>query len=135
VRILFAFFGTRPHLYPLVPLAWAFRAAGHDVRLASTPMWATEMAYSGLPTITVGGSPDVSSFARDELAGTMFTQQSWPVDWAADVSRPSGPRFFNKKPAFGSISLSATCVAPVPFLLSRTGWPKACRTTKPLAAQ
>jgi UDP:flavonoid glycosyltransferase YjiC (YdhE family) len=87
VRILFTFFGTRPHLYPLVPLAWAFRAAGHDVRLASTPMWASDMAYSGLPTVTVGGSPKVTSLARGELADTMFTQQSWPTDWAARMDR------------------------------------------------
>jgi glycosyltransferase len=87
VRILFTFFGTRPHLYPLVPLAWAFRAAGHDVRLASTPMWAADMVCSGLPTVTVGGSPQVTSQARGELADAMFSQRSWPSDWAAHVDR------------------------------------------------
>lgn len=87
MRILFTFFGTRPHLYPLVPLAWAFRVAGHDVRLAGTPKWASDVACSGLPAVTVGGSPDVSSLARDELAEATFTQQSWPVDWAAHVDR------------------------------------------------
>lgn len=87
MRILFTFFGTRPHLYPLVPLAWAFRVAGHDVRLAGTPKWASDVACSGLPAVAVGGSPDVASLVRDELAEAMFTQQSWPVDWAAHVDR------------------------------------------------
>jgi glycosyltransferase len=40
-----------------------------------------------LPAVAVGGSPDVSALERDELAESMFTQQSWPSDWAADVAR------------------------------------------------
>nr|WP_157528098.1 nucleotide disphospho-sugar-binding domain-containing protein [Kibdelosporangium sp. MJ126-NF4]CEL17276.1 Glycosyltransferase [Kibdelosporangium sp. MJ126-NF4]CTQ91494.1 Glycosyltransferase [Kibdelosporangium sp. MJ126-NF4] len=86
MRILFTVFGSRPHIYPLVPLAWAFRVAGHDVRLASTPMWAPDMAYTGLPSVSVGGSPAVTARVRDELANAMFTQQPWPADWAADIS-------------------------------------------------
>ncbi|HET9144268.1 nucleotide disphospho-sugar-binding domain-containing protein [Actinophytocola sp.] len=85
MRILFTVFGSRPHLYPLVPLAWAFRAAGHEVRMTSTPVWAADLAYTGLPVITVGGSPRVPAAMRDELATAMFTQEPWPVDWAADV--------------------------------------------------
>lgn len=87
VRILFTVFGSRPHLYPLVPLAWAFRAAGHEVRMTSTPMWATDLAHTGLPVITVGGSPRVSIRVRDELGAAMFGQEPWPVDWAAHVGR------------------------------------------------
>jgi glycosyltransferase len=86
VRILFTVFGSRPHLYPLVPLGWAFRAAGHEVRLASTPMWAADVAYTGLPTVSVGASPRVSRQVRDALGDAMFSQPPWPIDWAANVA-------------------------------------------------
>ncbi|ONI70850.1 hypothetical protein ALI144C_50615 [Actinosynnema sp. ALI-1.44] len=85
MRILFTVFGSRPHIYPLVPLAWAFRTAGHDVRLAGPPLWATEMACTGLPFAQVGGCPAVTPMVRDEVAGAMFTQQPWPADWTAHV--------------------------------------------------
>ncbi len=85
MRILFAVFGTRPHLYPLVPLAWAFRAAGHEVRLASTPRWATDISYTGLSPVAVGGPPQVTTNARDDLAAAMFSQHPWPSDWAANM--------------------------------------------------
>ncbi|NED83271.1 glycosyl transferase, partial [Streptomyces sp. SID11233] len=37
MRFLFTTFAARPHLYPMVPLAWSALAAGHEVRIASTP--------------------------------------------------------------------------------------------------
>jgi glycosyltransferase len=86
VRILFTVFGTKPHLYPLVPLGWAFRAAGHEVRLASTPSWAADLAYTGLPAVTVGESPRVSRQVREALGDAMFSQAPWPIDWAANVA-------------------------------------------------
>lgn len=85
VRILFTVYGTRPHIYPLVPLAWAFRAAGHDVRLTSTPSWADDMIRTGLPTVTVGGSPQVTREVRDALAGAQYSQPAWPTDWVTNI--------------------------------------------------
>jgi glycosyltransferase len=84
---MFIVWASRPHIYPVVPLAWAFRAAGHDARICSTPAWAADLAYTGLPAVTVGGSPQVSDQARVELANAMFTRQSWPPDWAAHPAR------------------------------------------------
>jgi UDP:flavonoid glycosyltransferase YjiC (YdhE family) len=87
VRVIFTFFGTRPHLYPLVPLAWAFRAAGHEVRLCGPPKWTADIAATGLPAVSVGGSPRVPASVRDELATAFFSQEPWPTDWAANVAR------------------------------------------------
>ena len=44
--------------YPLVPLARAFFAAGHDVRLVGKPRLSDVFAGTGLPFITLGKSPD-----------------------------------------------------------------------------
>jgi UDP:flavonoid glycosyltransferase YjiC (YdhE family) len=85
VRILFTVYGTRPHIYPLVPLAWAFRSAGHEVRLTSTPNWADAMIATGLPTVTVGGSPRVPREVRDALVGAQYSQPPWPTDWVTKV--------------------------------------------------
>jgi glycosyltransferase len=88
VRILFTVYGSRPHIYPLVPLAWALRSVGHEVRLASTPSWADDLTHTGLPAVTVGGSPQVSRAERDALAGTIYYQpKPWRVDWATHIDR------------------------------------------------
>ena len=87
MRVLFVVWATRPHLYPLVPLAWALRASGHEVRLAGTPKWAKDMAGTGLPVATVGGSPRVTQRERDALGVSVFTQGHWPTDWVAHIDR------------------------------------------------
>ncbi len=86
VRILFTVYGSRPHIWPLVPLAWAFRAAGHEVRMSSTPTWSADLVATGLPTVAVGGSPRVSREVRDALANTIYSQlEPWPTDWAVRI--------------------------------------------------
>jgi glycosyltransferase len=83
MRVLFAVAGGPSHLYPLVPLAWAFRVAGHEVRLAGTPSSIDTMLHTGLPVVTVGSGPKLSPEARDELLSTAYGQPPWPADWPA----------------------------------------------------
>jgi glycosyltransferase len=85
MRILFTFFGTRPHLYPLVPLAWACRSAGHEVRVATMPKWTEAVMNTGLPAVAVGGPLERASRLRQRLADSVFSQDPWPVDWVANV--------------------------------------------------
>lgn len=59
LRILFTSFTQRTHLYPLVPLAWAFRSAGHDVRVAAQPGLTDAIIGTGLTAVEVGGDYDV----------------------------------------------------------------------------
>jgi glycosyltransferase len=49
MRIAFAFWPAPAHLYPLVTLAWAARAAGHEVALVSHPLIADAATATGLP--------------------------------------------------------------------------------------
>jgi UDP:flavonoid glycosyltransferase YjiC (YdhE family) len=64
------------HFWPLVPLAWALRAAGHDVRVASLPHIAAEVAAAGLPGLHVGPEVDLMRLLQDTAED--------PPDEAAD---------------------------------------------------
>lgn len=64
MRILFTTWAWPSHLYPMVPLAWACRAAGHDVRVASQPALAGVVQRCGLPGVTVGKDVDAAGMVR-----------------------------------------------------------------------
>jgi glycosyltransferase len=49
MRVAFALWPTPAHLYPFVPLAWALRAAGHEVTFLSHPSIGDAVIESGLP--------------------------------------------------------------------------------------
>ncbi|MET9520657.1 activator-dependent family glycosyltransferase [Streptomyces sp. NPDC002994] len=54
MRILLTSFAHNTHYYNLVPLGWALRAAGHDVRVASQPSLTATITGSGLSAVPVG---------------------------------------------------------------------------------
>ncbi|MGV9392881.1 nucleotide disphospho-sugar-binding domain-containing protein [Streptomyces olivaceus] len=55
MRILFTpVAATTTPLFHMVPLAWAFRAAGHDVRVAAQPELSRAIVEVGLPAVEVG---------------------------------------------------------------------------------
>jgi glycosyltransferase len=85
MRVLFTALGGRPHLYPLVPLAWALRTGGHEVRFASSPNLADDAVHSGLPAVRVGGSPTLTAAEREDLVATVFGQDPWPPGYAGNV--------------------------------------------------
>ncbi len=68
MRVLFTTFAWPSHYFPMVPLAWACRAAGHEVRMASQPELADLMRRSGLPYVTVGRDVDIVGRHRAEMA-------------------------------------------------------------------
>ncbi|MFI0934448.1 activator-dependent family glycosyltransferase [Streptomyces sp. NPDC021019] len=55
MRVLFTTFGARNHVHAQVALAWALRAAGHEVRMASHPDLTDVIARTGLTAVPVGG--------------------------------------------------------------------------------
>ncbi|HEY4023217.1 MAG TPA: nucleotide disphospho-sugar-binding domain-containing protein [Pseudonocardiaceae bacterium] len=69
MRVLFVTWAWPSHLYSLVPLAWACRAAGHEVLLASQPALAEETARTGLPGASVGRDVDAVGLVRGYLLG------------------------------------------------------------------
>ncbi|MFD7229141.1 activator-dependent family glycosyltransferase [Streptomyces sp. NPDC059881] len=54
MRVLFTTFAARSHMYAQVPLAWALRAAGHDVRIAGQPDLADDIIRAGLTAVPLG---------------------------------------------------------------------------------
>jgi UDP:flavonoid glycosyltransferase YjiC (YdhE family) len=64
MRVLFTTWAWPSHYFPMVPLAWALRAAGHEVRMASQPELAPTMQASGLPSVIVGRDYDVAELHR-----------------------------------------------------------------------
>jgi UDP:flavonoid glycosyltransferase YjiC (YdhE family) len=67
MRVLFTTWAWSSHLYPMVPLAWALRGAGHEVLLTSQPDLTSTMVQTGLPAIAVGRDVDVPSIHRRDL--------------------------------------------------------------------
>jgi glycosyltransferase len=84
MRVLFAAAAARPHLFPLVPLAWAFRSAGHEVCVAGTEGIATDLVDTGLPAVVVHSEPNQVSAARKPLLDTIYQQAPWPDEWAVN---------------------------------------------------
>ncbi|PYC63452.1 glycosyl transferase family 28 [Micromonospora arborensis] len=54
MRVLITVIAVKTHLYNAVPLAWALRAAGHDVRVAGQPDLADAITAAGLTAVPVG---------------------------------------------------------------------------------
>ncbi|WP_409493538.1 activator-dependent family glycosyltransferase [Amycolatopsis sp. cmx-11-12] len=54
MKVLFTTLAHNTHFYPMVPLAWALRTAGHEVRVASQPDLAETITESGLTAVPVG---------------------------------------------------------------------------------
>lgn len=69
MRVLFVIFPATAHLFPVVPLAWALRAAGHEVRVAAhagvneTDMTAT-IAATGLTPVRLGARGELADLIR-----------------------------------------------------------------------
>jgi len=64
MRVLFTTWAWPSHLYVLVPLAWACRAAGHEVLVASQPELLDEITRTGLPGAAVGADVDAVDLVR-----------------------------------------------------------------------
>jgi glycosyltransferase (activator-dependent family) len=58
VRILLTTAAVRSFLLTMVPLAWALRAAGHEVRVACRPNFAGTVTEAGLTAVPVGSDRD-----------------------------------------------------------------------------
>jgi UDP:flavonoid glycosyltransferase YjiC (YdhE family) len=85
MRALFTVFSGGSHLYLMVPLAWACRAAGHEVRLVSTPQYADELVRTGLPGVTVGGGPiDYPPEGTQRLVSALVSADRWPLGWVVN---------------------------------------------------
>lgn len=64
MRVLMSAVLQPSHFYPLVPLAWALRGAGHDVRIAHQPCLSRAVRESGLNSVVVGSDMQVDPKKR-----------------------------------------------------------------------
>ncbi|KWT63851.1 glycosyl transferase [Streptomyces albus subsp. albus] len=86
MRILFTTYSDRSLLLSMVPLAWALRSAGHDVRVASTPNLTEVITQTGLPAVPVGRDDSFSRVLGDKPA-SLLTGLLQPYDVAAAPER------------------------------------------------
>jgi hypothetical protein len=73
----------------MVPLEWACRAAGHEVRVASTPSLTPHVLDSGLPAVEVGKDIDLVGISNRPALSSWHVQQHWPKDWPVHPERLS----------------------------------------------
>ncbi|MDQ1008543.1 hypothetical protein QFZ82_003028 [Streptomyces sp. V4I23] len=81
MRILFTTWSASAHLFPMVPLAWACRAAGHEVLVAVPSDCALAVGAAGLTAVPVGASsppaePPAMGGPKDRAV-----LRGWPPDW------------------------------------------------------
>jgi glycosyltransferase len=83
MRVLFTPHPSAQHLYPMVPLAWALRAAGHEVRVAAAPELAEPVRRAGLIAVDIGERvPDVyTMFTNTGLGAKPYEHRPFPPDW------------------------------------------------------
>ncbi|GLW05787.1 glycosyl transferase [Microtetraspora sp. NBRC 13810] len=62
MRVIFAPWPAPAHLYPMIPLAWALQAAGHEVCIAAPPAIKDDIVAAGLTAVTLG--PESAPVAR-----------------------------------------------------------------------
>src|SRR5882672_3242470 len=68
VRVLLTTCPMTGHFWPMVPLGWALRSAGHEVAVASLPNLTVEVVGSGLPALIVGERADLGGLLSDVRA-------------------------------------------------------------------
>lgn len=104
MRILLAALGSPGHAFPLVPLATALSAAGHEVTFAVGPDVRDAIASTGLPVVTAGGRlRDGFAVVRERHGIT-----GWPTD--PDVVRTLAGE------AFGDVLPRRTLADVAPWL-------------------
>jgi UDP:flavonoid glycosyltransferase YjiC (YdhE family) len=84
MRILFVTMAMSSHYFTIVPVAWACRAAGHDVRIAGQPAVVGSISASGLTPISVGHDYDFMRASHD-------LRQEVKRDVRRGVGRPLQP--------------------------------------------
>ncbi|GIG63113.1 glycosyl transferase [Longispora fulva] len=69
MRVLFVTAAWPSHYTFMVPLAWAWHSAGHEVRVCAQPAVTPSVLASGLAAVTTGPDLDFAALHRSEVAG------------------------------------------------------------------
>ncbi|MFB4279819.1 MULTISPECIES: activator-dependent family glycosyltransferase [unclassified Nonomuraea] len=76
MRVLITAFAMDAHFNGMVPLAWALRTAGHEVRVASQPRLADSITSAGLTAVPVGGDHQVEQVMAAAAPGVFALHQN-----------------------------------------------------------
>jgi UDP:flavonoid glycosyltransferase YjiC (YdhE family) len=98
MRVLLTSWAWATHYTPMVPLVWALRAAGHEVRVASQPALADVITNSGAVAVPTGPDLDHDEVRRAVMHGQQLTDvpqapppggsmTAWSPDARTRVSR------------------------------------------------
>ncbi len=79
MRVVFTSMAVNSHLYGLVPLASAFQAAGHEVRVLATPSLTDDITSAGLTAVPLG--EDVELVEWHANAGADIVEYMRTLDW------------------------------------------------------
>ncbi|MGQ0838784.1 nucleotide disphospho-sugar-binding domain-containing protein [Actinokineospora sp.] len=99
MRLLFTTAPLRGQFFPLVPLAWAARALGHEVLVATTDNLVPTVLRSGLPAVSWGPAVDFVDLVADTVHNTV----------ANNTGGSRGERNFAHGRAFGA--MAGACLA------------------------
>ncbi|MDT8910084.1 nucleotide disphospho-sugar-binding domain-containing protein [Amycolatopsis sp. PS_44_ISF1] len=86
---MFTLWNWTTHLYPMVPLAWSLRAAGHEVVVATQPGLVPEVRRTGLPVVAVGADVETAAM-MGQYVQRARRHDAQLVEWAQ--LRRFGPR-------------------------------------------
>ncbi|QTD96697.1 nucleotide disphospho-sugar-binding domain-containing protein [Streptomyces cyanogenus] len=96
MRVLFVPAAAPSHYFPMAPLAWAFRLAGHEVCVAGQPPVLDPVVRSGMTAVAVGGGYDLltglteaTETVRRETGHLLSGSTGWD-SLPADVRRRYG---------------------------------------------
>jgi glycosyltransferase (activator-dependent family) len=82
LRVLFTTYAERTHLLMMVPLAWALRTAGHEVRVAVQPKLADTVTQAGLTAVPVGDDRDLWDIVLRTGPVDFFGKETgWPAPY------------------------------------------------------
>ncbi|GAA4542293.1 nucleotide disphospho-sugar-binding domain-containing protein [Amycolatopsis samaneae] len=87
MKVLFCALPQLTHFYATVPLAWALRTAGHEVRYATSPEFAEAVTDAGLTAVPVGPADAGDEEEIDEEAPAGLPA---PYDLAETLPGPDG---------------------------------------------
>jgi glycosyltransferase (activator-dependent family) len=96
MRILFAAHAEKTHFFSMVPLAWALRTAGHEVRVATQPEMAETVTRTGLTAVPLGSDhrwKQVMEASQDEGWGGRVAEA---VTHSANLGHDELLRFFDE---------------------------------------
>jgi UDP:flavonoid glycosyltransferase YjiC (YdhE family) len=88
MRVLISTWGMRSHVFHLVPLAWALRAAGHEVLVAGHASMLPFVAEAGLPAVAVGTDLDFAEVFGGRVGRVSDPLPDEPVLDAPVVDEP-----------------------------------------------